>query len=544
MRSFQSISLVCPGHYSRGEGVRYPTVYPGERDERIAVGLDNSMIRAVTQLDDGSCHTPTNCHTPTSIRSSQSQSGHKRRSGRRRRHHMRSPRYYDHRDARYHYNSYHHGDGRYHNDSGHYRSDGQYSSDHDHYSTSDAEYPSHNGPSPPHHPSMEEYESQTLPHPHHVRFANHRHHYEPQARDYYAGDGEYRHIPNSPTRKEFSHQKWYQYERDPHLHNHTHHSTPREVEGQHYSDHYYDHRHRHHSPSVPHRTDSQRFREGSPHRQTPPPSPRDPPNFQPPVPPHAHSCEFDDYDYPSHYQPHQLQKLKEEAQQERNSPYARPRPLNGSSSKEQVSRVTSPYDYPKIRSAGSGASHTPPTTPLVNSNPSSSFSSPQISHSEPQPHPQARLSDQDPPDLQASLSPQQQHSTHANSTSEEHNVTPQLTHQSSTLAPQSTPSNIVTSQAGELTPQPSSSTPQPTSMGLRHANLTIQISPLSEFTRASSPPGSPSPSRRRYPPSPLALHSSSVSEDSPHTSGEVGSGCVAGQMQQQSSEMHYKLHEC
>lgn len=275
---------------------------------------------------------------------------------------------------------------------------------------------------------------------------------------------------------------------------------------------------------------------------------------------------FDDYDYPSRYQPHQLQKLKEEVERERSSPYARPRSLDSPGSKEQVSsggRTSSPYDYPKIRSAGSGASHTSPYSPTGTSDPSVSFSTPQASHSSPQIN---RAASQGHP-----LTPKNRHSNpglpkHLQTTSNE-TVAPQssisapqpststllpsmstLHPSTSTLQPSTSdmselgmylgiqfseptplPSEMATSTftaqptTNTLTPQPNEAVPQPitsTPQRVPKANLTIQISPVSEQGNVS-PQGSPFLSRRHHPPSPLVLHSSSVSDESPRTSGDA-----------------------
>ena len=563
-------------------------MHPGERDGRIAVGLDNSMLRAVNQLERNS---------PTSVHSSQSHS--RRRSGRRRRHHMRAQRYHNDGEGHYRYNGYHYSDS-------HLRSDGHYSSDH--YSTSDAEYPSRSEPRTPTHqmaPPGVGYESRTLPHPR-VHFSDShphsQHHYEWQTREYYPGDGDYhRGYPQgSPTRKD-PYNKWYQGE---------------EVEGhgRDRGNYYVDYpprtslQRRHTSP---HGHSSPQRRHASPQRHTPPPSPRDPPNFVPPVPPHAMSpvgSEFDDYDYPSRYQPHQLLKLKEEAERERNSPYARPRPLNSPGSNDQGSgRISSPYDYPKIRSAGSGASHTPPFSPGVTSDPSTSFShsSPQISRAAqggpltPQGTPQNRHSNHGFPGhmetgpLTPQGTPQNRHSNHGfpghmetagrmgqpqsnvlapqtSTSAPRTNISTPLfsTHTSqpnstaslpstsqpgSSLGPASVSqpgsylgfefsdpaplpseqtSSASTAQRTEVTPPTSSPTPQPnevvpqpstsTPRRIPKANLTIQISPVSD--QPADPAvqqGSPFLSRKYHPPSPLVLHSSSMSEDSPRTSSEI-----------------------
>ena len=518
-------------------------IHPGERDNRLAVGLDNSILRAGTQLDSSSCH------TPTSMRSAHSQSSQRRRHSRRRRHQMRSPRYYN--DGRY--DNYYRGDRRYYDD-GYYRSDGQYSSDHDHYSTSDAEYP--NDPRSPirHGP----YESSTLPRPSRgVHFSpdhlpSHRRDYEYQTRDYYPGDGEYRrqrhHSQDSPSH---SHHKdnWYQYDQqvqDAAMHGYP--PPPPHIPGARRPRYHHQDSSYHHKAHPP--------RHASPQHQTPPPSPRDPPNFVPPVPPHAPSPGFDsDYDYPSRYMPTQLQKLKEEVQSEHNNPYARPRPHNSTSasgSKEQVnSRVTSPYDYPKIRSAGSGASHTPPTTPLSNSDPSSSLvhmhvtsSSPQISRSGLAHEPlQARHSTPQSVTYRQTSTPAAnkavmygQTTTPAANEASLPNGAAQFGPNTSTPQPNTVvppQPNVSTPQLGPGTPQlqPNTSTPQPNSAPpqpststprmTKPSNLTVQISPVSELGDTLSPPGSPYHSRRAHPPSPLVLHSNSMSDDSPRTSGEI-----------------------
>lgn len=221
--------------------------------------------------------------------------------------------------------------------------------------------------------------------------------------------------------------------------------------------------------------------------------------------------------------------------------------------------MSSPYDYPKIRSAGSEASPTPPFTP-TNSDPSISYSSQQTSFSSPQ---ISRAASQGAP-----LTPQNRHSNpglpkHLETTyrGDENVAAPQPnisapqpstypSLQSSELTLQSSESanTLVTAQSSEVvsqtniptlaprfndeagtqTPRPNEEPPQPDSSTPKRVpkpNLTIQISPVTEPSDGNSslPGSSPYLSRRHHPTSPLVLHSSSVSDDSPRTSGEMES---------------------
>jgi hypothetical protein len=216
-------------------------------------------------------------------------------------------------------------------------------------------------------------------------------------------------------------------------------------------------------------------------------------------------------------------------------------------------RISSPYDYPRIRSAGNGASQTPPFSPGMNPDPSTfsgaqtSFSSPQIS----------RASREAP--QEGARTPQTRHSNsglprHLETSSDE-NVVPQSnmsTPEPNTSVPQPTAStgsylglefnqfinhssepatgtstsvprsNEVAPQTSTPNPQHDVATPTNSTPRLPKPNLTIQISPVSEQgDPAHQSLGSPFLSRRQHPPSPLVLHSNSASDDSPRTSGEV-----------------------
>ena len=452
------------------------------------------MLRAVNQLDDS--------HTPTSVRSSHKNSSQRRRHGRRRRSHSggrshtRSPTH------RYNQYYFHHSDGRVHNDHysrGRYYSSGGYhndGSDHDHYSTSDAEYPTHSEPmSPTDSIPEEDYHSNTIPrsgprvhfsdyqhHNHHHRHGNgyepnHRHH---RYRDYYPGDGDHQ---ESPSHHDHT-PKWYN---DKHYevgqHSKSSRSFPREERGYH-SDHLqqYDPQHyqsfnesghqRYSSPprhrSHPHHRPHQHC-----HQQdmSPPTSPVDP---SPHVPPHGCSnnseSRHDNYDYPSNYQPQAIQKLKEEASR-KESPYASPRPVNslGNSprnsegSSDHVGRVSSSYNYPRICNDNQVASRLPQSTPLANPNTASDN--------------YVHLS---PKNLPPSSSPR--NSRHIT-------VTPQ-------------PNNLSAHQTSSVHPIP-------------RTDMTIQI-PFLNHVDGTIPHDSPL-SSKRHPPSPLVIQTSA---GSPRSSGD------------------------
>lgn len=265
--------------------------------------------------------------------------------------------------------------------------------------------------------------------------------------------------------------------------------------------------------------------------------PHPPPNFTPPIPLHVIQATpngngFDTYDYPTRFQPQAVQKIKEEAEMELNSPYARPRVLNSPTSAHvtpQGGRVASPYDYPRIKNVGEASSPRLQTTPHQNG-----FSNPQyVSHTihlTSTPHQgagntKAALPGSQPENTtpQSSAAPYPEASTPQSSitsTPKFEQPAPHLAMQTS--EPVSSPPKLMpsTSQPGATLHQPAATTPQPgLSIPGKFPNLSVQIIAPHEIV---SPQGSPLLSCRRHPLSPLILNSNSVSEEnSPRTSGEL-----------------------
>jgi len=537
---------------------------PGERDARITLGLDSSMLRAAMQA--GGSLTPTSAHS--------AHTGKRRR----RRSHRPHPKPTWYQDPHYHYFE----NGRYHRDN--YRSDGNYSSEYDLNSASEAEYAHHQQ-----YPGGGAGGSRTLPS--HLRHSTHkgndrRRYYEDSCYrgnedkrghsldSYYSNrdngrlsspssrgrppDSSPHHALNSPahyrqdsrnsTREypssstchysstenhhahpDYSNHAHPDYKRhysygDGHRHahgrsryhsDHDHQSSDRSryspdwdhcsPERSHSSSHY-----RHHSPPRRHLSEGHHHsaREDSRQQHWTDTS-HPPPTFTPPVPPHANLATptgdgYDTYDYPINYQPQALLKVQE-CERDSNAQYARPRPRHLLAS-PQEERMTSPYDHP--RSSGKAT----PTSPYK-AVPSSSVTEGLLES-------EAEVADDTVGPLENNSDPQpcrriipQQSDTSLGFTPQ-YTAAPLLQEAGSHLQPHPPPVSMVPS-----TQQPVTSAP--VSLQVPPPSLSIQVANDSHLESGHSLHSSPVMSRT-HPPSPLVFNSASMCEDSPWGSDGLG----------------------
>ena len=264
-----------------------------------------------------------------------------------------------------------------------------------------------------------------------------------------------------------------------------------------------------------------------------------PPEFAPPVPPHANLAtpiragDNDTYDYPTCYQPGAVRKLKG-SENDVTSPYARPRPHHLRTSSPQEGRITSPYDYPRIKNAGlstppTSSGHVTPTSPTKQAAVSNvAFTNPvydmhQLQHemgaytagNDERDNVTSQAIDSSPalenPAPHSSMMPNQ--SSSSLGFTPQTMVNPQLRNESG-LIPQPRSNTTAVSQPATSTPLQSSLQVPP--------NLTIRVTPSQDgLSPHVSPHTSPLLSSWRHPPSPLVFNSASMSDGSPRTSGEL-----------------------
>jgi len=294
-------------------------------------------------------------------------------------------------------------------------------------------------------------------HSHHRSYDNHGH--TPNGRGRYYSEQDYR----SSDRSRGSPERSYQSPSSNHYSEEREYSSPERRPSS-----------RHLQPSPPYRHLSEGGYNSRSHasslRQNPSPTVNPPPEFAPPVPPHGNLAtptggSYDTYDYPTNYQSHAVRQLQD-YETNKSSAYARPRPRHLQTTSPQEERIKSPYDYPRIKTAGLP---TLPTSLAVGMPSDSSLPMP---------------------------------------------VTPSsvMNTDDSVSGPSEVSPALPPVPAGA---QPASSTP--ITANLQNLNV-----PVSTPSHSRSPQSSPLLSSiRPHPPSPLVFHSASISEESPRTSGEL-----------------------
>ena len=240
-------------------------------------------------------------------------------------------------------------------------------------------------------------------------------------------------------------------------------------------------------------------------RQNPSPIVNPPPEFAPPVPPHRNLAtptrdSYDTYDYPMNYQSQAVRQLQD-YETNKTSAYARPRPSHLQSTSPQEERITSPYDYPRIKSAGLT---TPPTSSAVATPSDSSVQGPVSGSS-------TESSDAKTYNLTSEALES------AVSNSSDLSPLADVPIASSEPAAQAHPQVRGQPEVCSAPPIPASAQPvSSTSVTTNPQNLSL---PASTPNHSRSPQSSPLLSSiRPHPPSPLVFHSASVSEESPRTS--------------------------